>query len=216
MPIDFQTQMSGWVLLTPDRVSGVVNHSDVIEAVGNPPVSLVQLPDIAIADFSTLQVSYIEAAPQRFNLSITGRGTEPIERVNRVAKAAFHHALASQDAVAMGLNFVRTGSVSHGDAGPLLMNLLNPQVTRIMGEIGHPLTSAGIKLMYEDGPWTVTMSFEPSTATSGQIAASINFNIQMPPRADVDNLVDDAIRLYSSFVQVLNHLGEENAHVIAH
>ena len=215
MPVVFQTQLASWVLVTPAAVPGLVIHQSVIEAAGEQPASVVQLGDIAVADFQNLQVSYVERAPERYNLSVTERGTAvPSARLTGVASTAFRIALETQRMVAVGMNVVRQGLVTGDTAGGVLLRLLG-DTARTLGEVlgeqaEQPLSGAGVKVFYDRDPWRVTLTVEPDAQNPQQLLANVNYHAEygqgQNPRAHVDQLIDQSSELYASFVRVLDRL----------
>lgn len=215
MPVVFQTQLTSWVLVTPAAVPGLVIHQRVIAAAGGQPTSVVQLGDIAVADFRNLQVSYVERSPERYNLSVTERGAAvPSERLTNVASAAFRIALETQQMVAVGMNVMRQGLVTGETAGAMLLRLLGDTARTLgeaLGEAGEqPLSGAGVKVFYNRDPWRVTLTVEPDAQSPQQVLANVNYHAEygqgQNPRALVDELIDQGPALYTAFVQVLDRV----------
>jgi hypothetical protein len=210
------------VLITRAPVMGAVRHIDVVQAAGAEPSSLVQMPEVAIADYRDLQVSYIQRGPERYTLSVNQPGGPDLGRpLVRAAKAAFHHAITEQPrntpAVAVGANFVRHGTVSDGTAGRHLLDLLGPAEARLHSAVGKPLLGTGLKLFYDDPPWRVTLTLEPAADIQSLLVASANYHLDAPDFSNLDTELDRLLgmtpRLYASFANVVTTLLGENTRV---
>jgi hypothetical protein len=207
MTVTFRTQQASYVLLTRAVIPEVVNHPAVVEVVGNQPVTLVQVPQVAVADYVGLQISYLQQTPDQCNLTVIESGdAAPSERIDRVARAVFREALAIQSPLALGMNFVQIGTVTDDFVGPRLLSLVEGEgLKRVKTLDVHP-DSAGIRLYYDYDLWRVTLSVEPDVTDPRQLVASSNFHVQEPGREAIEELLGVRNEAYGAFVSVLDEL----------
>jgi len=214
MAIQFRTTQVNCVLLTPQFAAGAINSPSVQRAIGEDPTQAIQLPDFATTSFpSGLQLTYIEAQPQRFALTIVQNGeAEPSGRWKSIAQKACAAALRKQPAIGFGLNFLRIGVAADESARGQLRDLLRPSLLERISANGIEPETAGIKLLYPWREWRVTLNIEPDSDNAARINANSNFHLLATSPLAVRNALEMYQQAYESFVSTLDQvlIGEDN------
>lgn len=212
MTIQFQMQQANCVLILPAMVQGVVNAPAVLKAVGeSSPQQLVQLPEFQIATFRNgLQLSFVEAGPGRFNLSIAEIGADaPTHRLEQVVRAACQAALREQPPVDFGHNFTAVGTLDRGDIAPRLRSMLSDTVLQHLRDGKIAPRSAGVKFIYPWRTWEVTLGLEPNIANQRQVIAAANYHRSRPKRPMIARLIGEYRDAHLAFVEALRRLFPE-------
>ena len=210
MNLVFEDSEANCVLITPNSVAGVVSDPVLASVVGSPAINVIQAGIIALAEFDKVQVSYLQADPQRFNLSVTLKdlGTFP-DLLIRVARAAFEFALRNQSPIAMGINFSRVGIVNGNAGQALLATLLRQQAVDRVAASERTLLGVGVRLFYEQQGWRVTLTVEPALAKRSQIVAQANFHVDNPQSDEIRDRIEEIPALHRAFVELVDKvLGE--------
>jgi hypothetical protein len=205
-------QMAGCVLLTPQYVPEIVTHQEIRNAVsGDRHTQLVDTPEVELAVYGTLQViNAKQVPPQQGNISVNQLGNEPLVRMEKVAQAAFRLALKEQAAVAMGINFAATSTLSKQSANALLFGLLDARIGKQSASAKGTLRTVGFKLIYDHTPWVATISIEADPNNEKQLSCGVNFNINTPTKGDI-LLVRQASKLRTWFEQTVSDIVGEGS-----
>lgn len=209
MPATFTYQVLGCVIVVPHYVPEIVANSKIRETVGSRHTQLLDTPDAELIVYGTLQIANVKQPPQQASLSVTQVGNEPTSRLVPVAQVAFSLALKDQSAMAVGINFNATVTLSEQGAGTLLHGLLNPKIVERRTNRGGTLTGGGIRLIYDKSPWVATVAIESDPTNETQAVCSVNFNINNPTKGEV-TLIQQVDKLRAWFEQTVKEIVEES------
>jgi len=211
MSLEFTYQQSSCVLLTGEYVRGIATDPAFVAAVNSPRTQFVEVPEVEVAAFGTLQiVSSEQPLGHPANVSLTETGDEPLSRLTRAARSAFTLALAKQSAVAVGVNFSATIELSEQAMDALLSRLFNPRIAEHRSDPERRLIGGGVRLIYDTKPWVATVAVERNPKQQTQIACAVNFNIDKPKKNQVA-LIRDAEKLRAWFEQTVNGIVGETS-----
>lgn len=210
MALEFRTQLSSCVLITPRCVPNVVVQPDVIGAAGGPPESVVELPNFAFSTYPSLQISYVEVGSDRCSLTISEQAqSRPTSRLRNVADAVCRHALADQSAIALGINFQRAATIVDQIASRYLLPILKQNVFVRPPRESYHLSGIGVKLYYESAKWRPTVTLEPSLSDPTELIASANFHTDRPATDEVQERIQEIDDLFGLFLQIAGDVLEE-------
>lgn len=204
MSLELTYRQASCVLLTPDFVPEIVTHPDVVTAVGGRRrTQFLETEEVVAAFYGTLQI-VCSAQPlgQAPNISITEMSEDWLVRLGKVALAAFRLATKSKDAVAVGVNFQATAALPGNDAKALVFGLLNPKIVSRDNSHTGELTNGGVRLVYANDPWTVTIAIETDAKQEGQVACNVNFNIDKPSSDEIA-LIEQVAELRTWFEETV-------------